>query len=86
MKGLVVQLGFHNIPPLDDSIRHTLLEQEEVNVLPPDRAKQAWGDIVPSQVKFNVRILNSAVFITDDWTMTFEGTTTLIVSKACASF
>ena len=73
MKGLAVQLTIEGFASLDDQIRQRIKSRKEVETLPPHRAEQAWGGPVPSLVTFQALILNVAVFITDDWTLTIRG-------------
>ena len=45
---------------------------EAIKGLPLDRAEQAWGNTVPSQMVFLAQVGDSAVFITEDWDVTIR--------------
>ena len=59
-------------PILDQSTRMAIRNVEAIKGLPLDRAEQAWGSTVPSQIVFLAQVGDSAVFITEDWDVTIR--------------
>lgn len=72
METLRVQFTIDNRPILDQSTRMAIRGVEAIKGLPLDRAEQAWGSTVPSQIVFLARVGDSAVFVTEDWDVTIR--------------
>ena len=72
METLRVQLTIDRRPILDQSTRMAIRNVEAIKGLPLDRAEQAWGSTVPSQIVFLAQVGDSAVFITEDWDVTIR--------------
>ena len=70
MKTVTVQLTVLDNPVLDQTTRVALRKVAVFRSLPPKRAEQAWGGIVPSQIHFLAQIERSAIFITENWEVT----------------
>ncbi len=59
-------------PILDQPTRMAIRNVEAIKGLPLDRAEQAWGGTVSSQIVFQAQVGDSAVFITEDWGVTIR--------------
>ena len=73
MESLIVQFTMDGHPVLDQQTRVLLRNNEAFKPLPAERAEQAWGGPVPSQVCFSAQTQESAIFITEDWVATIRG-------------
>jgi hypothetical protein len=59
-------------PVLDQNTRILLRSAEAFKLLPSERAEQAWGGTVPSQICFSAQVQESAIFIAEDWVATIR--------------
>ena len=73
MESLIVQFAMDGYPALDERTRIALRNVGVFQPLPPDRAEQAWGSPVPSQICFSAQTQEAAIFITEDWVTTIRG-------------